>query len=156
MDKLDRRILQHLQTDNRASLVAIARCVNSSRSVVQRRISRMRRSRTIRDVSVVSREALGNLASFIVHLSIRKERSDLLRAFVRRVSELSEVQQCYLTTGRANCTVVVVLREASQLEAFIAENFADDAFVRRVHARLVTREIKVGLAVPIDPDDPID
>ena len=153
IDRLDRRILLLLQASNRASLTAIARCVNSSRSVVQRRISRLRRSRTIRDVSIVRREAVGNLTSFIVHLSVRKERSDLLQNFVRRIGDLPEVQQCYLTTGRANCIVVVVLRDVGHLETFITANFADDAFVRRTHARLVTRELKVGLTVPIDPDD---
>ena len=113
----------------------------------------MRQSKTIRDVSVIRREAVSDLTSFIIHLSVRKERSDLLQSFARRVSELPEVQQCYLTTGRANCMVVVVLRDAAQLEAFITANFAEDAFVRRVHARLVTREIKVGLAIPIGSDE---
>ena len=157
LDRLDRRILSHLQTNNRASLDVVARNVNASRSAVQRRISKLRRSRTIRsDVSIVRREAIDNLASFVVHLSVRKERSDLMQAFVRRVETLPEVQQCYLTTGRTNCMVVVLLHDAAHLEAFIAANFGDDRFVRRAHAHLITREIKVGLSVPIDPEGPTD
>lgn len=155
LDRLDRRILALLQLNNRASLARIAQSVNSSRSVVQRRISHLRRSRTIQsDVSIIKRNAVAGLSAFIINLHVRRERSDLLEAFVQSVEGLPEVQQCYFTTGRANCMAIVLLRDVAHLDEFIETNFVDNPFIRRVHARLVTREIKVGLAIPIGPHQP--
>lgn len=151
LDDLDRRILVVLQTDSRTSLDRIARRVNSSRSVVQRRISQLRRTRTIRnDVSIIHRGAIDGLATFVISLGIRRRRADLVADFILRMKALPEVQQCYLTTGRSNCVMIALLRNASHLEEFVDANLANQSFIRRIRTRLVTREIKVGLAIPID------
>ena len=67
---------------------------------------------------------------------------------------LPEVQQCYLTTGRRNCVIITLLRDANHLEEFVEANLANSSFIHRIRTRRVTREIKVGLTIPIDPGGP--
>ena len=151
LDLIDRRLLSLLQQDNRMSLDELAEAVYSSKSAVQRRICRLRHDGIIRnDVAVLEPGLIEPLERFVVCLNVREERGDLLRTSCENVGALPSVQQCYLTTGDANCVLVVLLPNGQALRGFIEEHFTDEPFVRGFQAHLVTKGIKVGLSVPIE------
>ena len=113
-DRPDRQLLAELQTDNRQPLSAIARKVGSTPSTVQRRLQSLRESGAIReDVAIVNPHVVGRLQTFFVHLTVRSERADLMSVFLNGMRRLPQVQQCYMTTGRSNCIVVLLLPDAS-------------------------------------------
>lgn len=154
LDSLDRKLLTLLQKDNRASLGDLARIVGSSRSAVARRLRRLRAEGVIRsDVAVVDRQRLGSLETFVIQMEVRRESGRMASDFTAQMLELPEVQQCYLTTGTTNCVLIVLVWGSAQLEEFVEEHLVDNPFVREFTTSLVTRDIKVGLGVPILPAD---
>ena len=86
----------------------------------------------------------------MISLTVRDEKGELLQAFCEKVRALNQVQQCYLTTGDANCILVALLNDTEALHVFVSEHFMDNPFVCRFRSHLVTRPIKVGLAVPVE------
>ena len=151
MNALDRNLLGLLQVDNQLSLDELAEHAGSSRSVVHRRLRDLRGGGYIRaDVSILDPNVVGDLQTFVLQLSVRQENSKLLDTFIDSVSELPQVQQCYLTTGSANCVVVLLLEDAEALDRFVAHHFTDDPFVCRFRSNLVTRNVKLGLTLPLN------
>lgn len=149
-DRVARHLLALVQRNSRRSLDRLAHAVGSSRSAVQRRMELFRRTGVIkRDVALVDRRLVSRMETFIIHLELRCERRHLLDQFRAIVDDLPQVQQCYVTTGRLNCVAVVLLPNADELDAFVVEHFSDSPFVRRYRTRLVTRELKASLAVPV-------
>ena len=111
----------------------------------------MRREGVIRsEIAVVDQSLVSPVQTFVICLSLRDENSEGLRSFCAKVQDLQEVQQCYLTTGDANCVLVALLPNAEALRAFVGEHFTDDPFVYRFRTHLVTEPVKVGLSVPIE------
>ena len=150
LDLIDRRLLSLLQRNSRLSIEQLAHDVGSSRSAVQRRLDRLRKKGVVQqDVSILNRAAIDRFETFLVHLAIRRERLDLFDGFMDLMRSLPEVQQCYVTTGGLNCVAIVLVPDTEALESFLTEHLGDSPFVRRYRTRLVTREVKVGLTVPI-------
>src|SRR5262249_41099513 len=80
----DRKILRILQEDNYVTIDAIAAKVGLSNAAVQRHIKRLRSSGVIRnDVSVIDQEKVGLPLTFLVSVTLERERLDLLDNFKR-------------------------------------------------------------------------
>ena len=149
-DRTALQVAASLQKDNTKSLDRIAEEIGSSRSAVQRRVRRLRDAGVIRgDVALIDARRMLGLETFIIDMQLRTERSDLTARFVRTIRALNEVQQCYLTTGRWNCGAIVLLPDARAFDAFALAHLADDPSVRRYKARLVVRDVKISLSVPV-------
>ena len=95
IDEVDRRLLMEVQIDNRQSNETLAEKVGASPSTVQRRLAKLRETGVIEsDISIVSEEAVGWPMTFIVEVTLERERVDLLDAFRDSMRKLEEVQQC--------------------------------------------------------------
>lgn len=152
LDKIDKKLLVVLQECNRASLDSLAGKVGSSRSAVARRLRRLRIGGIIhRDIAVVDQRRLGPSETFVVRLDVRRQNGAMVSSFLASMNELPQVQQCYLTTGSINCVLIVVVRDSAEFERFADEHFVDNPSIREFATSLVTRSVKVGLGVPIDP-----
>jgi Lrp/AsnC family leucine-responsive transcriptional regulator len=100
LDATDRRLLSLLQVDNLLPMEQVAARIGASRSVVQRRLARLRAVGVIvANVAVVRPEAVGLAMTFIVEVELERERPDLLDEFRRSVRALPEVQQCHYTSA---------------------------------------------------------
>lgn len=151
LDKIDRKILNLLQVDNRLSAELIAEKVGSSRSAVQRRIKSMREAGVIAaDVSVLSPELTEDRITAIVTVKMDNTRSDILEAFSRGMKELSEVQQVYFISGDIDFVVVLTAPSLGEYDKFAKKYFADNKSVYRYRSNIVSERIKAGLQVPLD------
>ena len=84
----DRRLLNLLRADARASTASIARQLGASRSTVQERIRRMERSGAIAGYTLRTSENLGKLLAALVLLNVDAKGSD------RVVRELKAMPSC--------------------------------------------------------------
>jgi len=82
LDSFDSRILEIVQVANRTTTEDIAEQVGLSPAAVQRRLKRMREQQVIlADVSVVNPKAVGRDMTFLVQVSLERERADLIDTF---------------------------------------------------------------------------
>lgn len=151
VDSFDRNILDILQKSNRATSEQIAEKVGLSPAAVQRRIKRMREQKIIQaDVSVVAPKALGRNMTFVVEVSLERERADLIDMFKRDMQNNSAVQQCYYVTGSADFILLVTAFDMESYELFTRETFFDNSNVRSFQTSVVMDAVKVGLVMPVD------
>lgn len=151
VDSFDRNILDILQKSNRATSEQIAEKVGLSPAAVQRRIKRMREQKVIQaDVSVVDPKAMGRNITFVVEVSLERERADLIDKFKRDMQNNSAVQQCYYVTGSADFILLVTAFDMVSYDDFTRETFFDNSNVRSFQTHVVMDAVKVGLAIPVD------
>ncbi len=151
LDEVDRRILEHIQEDARASLESIATECDISPASVQRRLRKLREKRVIlRDVAIVDADAVGQRMAFIVMVELERERLDELDAFTRTVKAHPQVQQCYYITGEADFCLICTARDMQDFELLTHQLFFENKNVRRFTTSVVMAKRKVGLTVPIE------
>ena len=151
IDNFDRKILKIVQSSNRTISDRIAEKVGLSPAAVQRRLKRMRDQKIISsDVSVVNPKAIGRPMTFIVKVTLERERVDLLDAFKREIIEKKAVQQCYYVTGSADFVLVVTAANMEDYEHFTRTAFFGNKNVRHFETSVVMDTVKVGLSVPLD------
>jgi len=117
LDRLNWDILNVLQTNSRASFAEIGRQVGLTPPAVAERVKKM--------------EDLGILEGYRAHLSHTELGFQMkaiitlrafmgkLKPFLKMVTGLEEVVNCYRITGNENIIMEVVLRDQFHLEEFI-------------------------------------
>jgi len=154
LDKFDRGILEIMQQSNRTTSDVIAESVGLSAAAVQRRIKRMREEGIIEaDISVVSQEAVGRPMTFIVQITMERERSDLLDEFKRRMKTNPQVQQCYYVTGSSDFVIIMTAADMSAYEEFTKEFFFDDSNIKHFYTSVVMSSVKTGCYIPVGENE---
>jgi Lrp/AsnC family leucine-responsive transcriptional regulator len=155
LDKIDRHLLKLLQQNNRLSAEVLAEKVGSSRSSVQRRITRLRQEGAIQsDISVLSPAVIGTKVLAIVTVKLESVRSDLLAAFRTTMLALDQVQQCYFISGDLDFIVILSAESLQDYDTFAKTYFSENPNVYRYHTHIVSERVKVGLQYPLADTPP--
>lgn len=151
LDGLDRRILDVIQHDSSASNEVLADRLAASRSVVQRRIRRMREAGIIHsEIVVLATAQLPASMTFIVEVELVQERVDLLDEFRQSMQRIDAVQQCYYVTGRGDFVLIVTAPDMEAYEALTRRVFTENPNIRRFATNVVVDAVKVGLFRPME------
>lgn len=150
LDNFDRRILALVQVSNRTSSERIASEIGLSAAAVQRRLKRLRTEGVIKsDISVIDPNLIGRKMSFVVQVSLERERVDLLDAFKSQMRAEPAVQQCYYVTGSADFILIVTAESMVEFELFTRVAFFDNKNIRHFETNVVMDAVKVGLDLPV-------
>ena len=92
LDRTDRRILQHMQTNGRISNLELADAVGLSPTPCSRRVKRLEESGIIdRHVTLLNQSRLGLKLTAIVGISMDRHTPDRFDNFEAKVNEFPEV-----------------------------------------------------------------
>jgi len=150
VDSFDRKILDIVQHSNRATSDTIADQVGLSPAAVQRRLKRMRAQGVIQaDISVVNPKAVGQTMTFVVQVTLERERVDLMHNFKKEMTANRSVQQCYYVTGSSDFILIVTAADMEGYDKFTREAFFDNANIKSFQTNVVMDNVKVGLTIPI-------
>jgi Lrp/AsnC family transcriptional regulator, leucine-responsive regulatory protein len=150
MDAKDRRILELLQANALLGMDRLGEMVGLSTSAAQRRVKRLRDDGIITaDVSIVDPDMVGRHMTFVVEVTLEREKVALFETFKRQMREAPEVQQCYYVTGEGDFILVITAADMAEYEAITTRLFLEDANVRRYRTNVVMNRVKVSLALPI-------
>lgn len=154
LDKLDRQILNALQTDGRATYEQIAEQVGLSASAVLRRVKRLEDSGVIdRYVALVKPESVG--LALTAYLNVRLEKlaethkrnpMDLFRA---SVLSWPEVVECAALTGDMDFHLRLVVADMAAYSRFIMDTLLKHPSVQDCKTSFVLDRVKSTTALPL-------
>jgi DNA-binding Lrp family transcriptional regulator len=154
LDLFDLAILKALQADNRVPQRLIAKAVGLSAPAVQRRIRRLEEDGVIQaNVAVVDPSKVGQAITLLVAVEMESERRQALDAAKRSFASAEEVQQCYYVTGEADFVLVITVPSMAAYEALTKRLFFANHNVKRFRTFVAMDRVKVGLTVPLGPDE---
>ncbi len=151
LDKFDREILNIVQKQSRETVEHIGEKIGLSAASVQRRLKRMRENGTIiSDISVIAPESVGRTMTFVVAITMERDKLDLFDLFKKEVNKNDMVQQCYFITGNADCILIVTATDMDEYNEFSKKFLFNNSNIRGFHTSVVMDSAKVGLFVPTE------
>ena len=149
MDRIDRALLEAMQTDARQPIAVLAERAGTSTASVQRRLRRMREDGTIAaEVALVDPKRTGFVITAVVTVDLERDSADRVAAFKRRARAEPQVQQCYCVAGDTDFVMIILVRDMEDYEAFTAR-FFQDPNVRHYRSAIVVSRVKATARVPV-------
>lgn len=155
LDDYDHRLLAEIQRDATLPQSELGERVNLSAAAVNRRLKRYREEGLVlRQVALVEPEQLGHPLTIVVQVEVESERIDLLDAMKRSFARCPQVQQCYYTAGEWDFVLILAVRHMEQYTELTRRLFFESNNVRRFKTLVSMSNVKVGLEIPTDADEP--
>ncbi|WP_183247711.1 Lrp/AsnC family transcriptional regulator [Bradyrhizobium sp. cir1] len=150
-DRIDARILEIMQTNNRLTSEVIGELAGLSATACQRRIKRLRSEGLIEaDVSIVSPKAVGRSIQMLVLVTMERERSDIIDRFKKDIKSSAEVVNGFYVTGDADFVLYVTARTMEDHEQFTRRLFYKNPDIKCFKTMVVLDRVKAGFAVPVE------
>ncbi len=146
MDELDRRLIELLQLDGRASNAKIARELGVSEGTVRRRLSRLIQDDAIRIAAVPNLEKLGYGTTALIGVQARPGKSD---AVAEALATQEEVQYVAVTTGSYDVFIWLAAESTERLGNLLHTRIGVIEGVQNTHTfvNLSIKKRSYGLAL---------
>ena len=146
MDELDRKIIQILQSNGRASNARIARDVDVSEGTVRRRLKTLVQQGSIKIIALPDPEVLGYDTEALVGIQVDPDKIDEVAVLLVELKESSWVS---VTTGSFDIFCWVTLPSSEELGNFLKAVVGTIPGVRRTETfvSLSVRKRNYGIAV---------
>ena len=133
LDPIDRRILDHLQTDSSLSNQALAEAVRTSPATCLRRVKRLLDTGWIeRRVALLSPRAAGAGLSVFAEVTLDRQGAEHLADFEARAIAEAAVQQCHRVSPGPDFMLLVQVSDKAAWHALVQRLFTQHANVRNV------------------------
>jgi DNA-binding Lrp family transcriptional regulator len=150
LDTFDIRLLDLLQHNCRQTAEQLSERLGLSPAAVQKRLKKLRDGGVVEaEIALIDPGAVGRDMTIIVEVSLERENLAVLDSFKRRMRAAPLVQQCYYTTGEADFTLILVVRDIGEYRRFTQDNFFGTPEVSKFKTSIVMDRVKVGMAVSL-------
>ncbi|MGX1316775.1 Lrp/AsnC family leucine-responsive transcriptional regulator [Bradyrhizobium sp. USDA 377] len=150
LDKIDFRLLDLVQRDNRLCSEQLGGKVGLSASGVQRRLKRLRSTGVIEaDVSIISPKAIGRNVTAVVLISLERARADTVDRLKRQIRNMPEVMSAFCVTGLADLVLLVTVNDMEDYERFARRLTDESSDIKRIETMVVMDRFKAGFTLPI-------
>jgi Lrp/AsnC family transcriptional regulator, leucine-responsive regulatory protein len=149
LDDMDRRILQVLARDGRASLQEIGKQVGLSSSPCWQRIRRMEETGIIQGYQArIDMAGLGYGDGLIVMVTLDQHGDEILERFERALAEIPEVIEAYLVSGEYDYFLRLAVKDTRDYERLLREKLYKIPGLRHSVSSFVLRQLKAA-SVPL-------
>ncbi len=149
MDRIDRKILEHIQADSTRSVADIAEKVGLSSTPCWRRIQKLERSGVIRKrVALLDRASLNLGVDVFVAIKTNQHNAAWLDSFASVVTEFPEVVEFYRMSGDIDYLMRVVVPDIPAYDAFY-KRLIQQADIYDVSSSFAMEQLKYTPARPL-------
>ena len=142
LDRIDRRILRHLQKDGRLTNAELAARVNVSPATCHRRTQRLFAQGFIRSVRAeVEPERVERGALAIVGVVLDRSTPESFGAFEAAVTELPFILDCHLVAGDFDYFLKIRVRDIADFNRLHGEQLIAIPGVRQTRTFFVMKEV---------------
>ncbi len=155
LDRIDYRILQHLQNDARVSNAELAERVGLSPSPCLRRVRALEQAGILkRYVALVDPGAVGLPISVVVNVSLRSQERAALVEFEGQIQRCPEVMECYLMTGSSDYLLRIVVPDLESYQRFLADTLTRIPGVANIQSGLALKQVVYRTELPLETRGP--
>ena len=150
IDDIDRRILEALRKDGRATIGDVAARAGLTASPCLRRIRALEAGGIIRGyVAVVDQLAVGLPISVFASVKLERQRQEDLDRFARAVARWPEVLECYLMTGHRDYLLRIVVADLAAYEQFLKQKLTRVEGIGSIESSFALGQVKYSNALPL-------
>ncbi len=150
LDRIDRILLKHLQTDATMSLSALAEAAKLSPTPCWRRIQRLEEKGVIRKrVALLDAAAINLGVTVFVSIKTSQHNSEWLKLFARVVAGIPEVMEVYRMSGDVDYLLRVVVPDIAGYDQ-VYKKLIRDIELFDVSSSFAMGQMKYTTALPLD------
>lgn len=151
MDRIDRKILELLQSDSRISNQELAEKVSLSPSPCLRRVNQLEETGYISQyIALLDPEKIGLTLTIITLVGLSSHNHKIMSNFEKIMESSPEVLQCYLIAGQsADYMLRVVVPSLNEYQIFLLNKLTQIEGVNNVHSSFVVKKIVEKTALPL-------
>jgi len=152
MNRIDKKILEILQSDSQMSNNELAEKVALSPSPCSRRVKQLEEEGYIKKyVALLDSEKIGLQLTIMALVGLNSHDSKIMKGFEKAVESLFEVVQCYMIAGRsADYLLKIVVPDMDQYQSFLLEKLTRIDGVSNVQSNFVLRNIINNTTLPLN------
>lgn len=152
LDRIDRRILEELQQNDRISNLELAERVGLSPSPCSRRVKHLEDEGIITaHVALLAPSKLDLKMTAYVQISMDRHTPERFENFESKVQQYPEVVECCLITGQASDYLLkVIVPDMDYYQEFLLGKLTRIEGVTGVHSSFVMRQVVSKTALPLD------
>ena len=148
---MDRKILEALQADGRASNVELSARVHLSAPQCFRRVRSLEERGVIRAYRAqVAPGAVGLDVMAFVSLNIAGEQFDRVREIEASIRAFPQILECHTVSGDYDYLLKVVARDLKSLSQFLTDRLMQVPGVDDVRSMICLEEVKAPAPLPVD------
>ncbi len=152
LDAVDRKLLQLLERDARATVAELAEAVNLSTSPCWRRIRRLEEEGLIEGYQArLNRRALGWGVLAFVTVTIEDHEHDTATAFEHAVAAHPEIIACWSVAGSSDFVMQVVAADLDTYADFAMTTIRRFPGIKAMQTTFTLKEIKAPGPWPVAP-----
>lgn len=143
LDNVDLQILRILQGNARLTIKELAQQVNLSSTPVFERLKRLESKGYIKKyIAVLNAEKLNR--GFMVFVSVKMQRlnRDIASEFMKKVSEMPEVTECYNVSGQYDYVLKVHVNDMRAYQQFVINELGTIDHLSHIESVFVMDEVK--------------
>lgn len=150
LDRMDYRILLHLQDDARLTNLELAGKVGLSPSPCLRRVKALEDAGIIRRyVAILDAVAVGLPISAFINVSLRSQEREALEQFQEQIAGCPEVMECYLMTGNSDYLLRVVVPDLDAYERFLGDKLTRISGVGNIQTSFALKPVVYRTQLPL-------
>ena len=152
MDKLDKRILQELQSNGAITNLELSEKIGLSPSPCARRVKQLEESGIIKkQVTLLDASKLELKLIALIQISMDRHTPDRFEIFEEKVRTFPEVTECLLITGQsADYQLKVVIPDMEYYQEFLLNKITKIEGVTDVHSSFILREVLSTTELPLN------
>ncbi len=150
LDRIDKRILNELQTNGRISNIELSRKVGLSPTPCLERVRRLESKHFIQDFRAILNPELLN-ASMLVYAEIRLAHTspDVFSEFKQAVKQLPHILECHLVSGDFDYLLKARVKDMKAYRELLGESLLKLPGVSASRSYIVMEEVKENTQLPI-------
>lgn len=143
LDEIDLQILKTLQKNAKLTTKELADAVHLTPTPVFERQKRLERQGFIKKyVAVLDPEKLDQGLQVFCKVKLKQINHEIADAFTRRIMRVSEVTECYNTSGAYDYLLKVRARDMKQYQEFVLNKLGEIENVSSIESTFVMSEVK--------------
>ncbi|VAV99927.1 Leucine-responsive regulatory protein, regulator for leucine (or lrp) regulon and high-affinity branched-chain amino acid transport system [hydrothermal vent metagenome] len=143
LDKMDKKILNALARNGRASIEVIADSVGLSPTPTRKRVKQLEDAGVIKGyLADIDPEKCGLEMAIYVFVKLQSRDRKTIAEFEQRIMELDEVQRCDLITGGHDYILTLRLPDMKDYNGYLRETLAELPGVFGIETSVVIGNVK--------------
>jgi Lrp/AsnC family transcriptional regulator len=150
LDNFDKKILRALQKNSDHSMSELGRQVGLSHTPCWRRIKRLEEAGIIKArVAIVDPDKVNLGVTVYAYIIIKSHDEHSLNAFEKAVLDVSEVVECYSTSGEKDYILRIVVQNVSHYEKLLKQTLVHLPNVASVNSTFALKQVKYSTSLPL-------
>ncbi|MDN4164765.1 Lrp/AsnC family transcriptional regulator [Cytophagales bacterium LB-30] len=150
LDKIDRKILEILQSDGRITNAQLSKEIGLSPAPTLERVKKLEQSGIIKSYHAKLDTAKINLGvSTFVQVTLRGHNKENIEEFLKEINTIEEVIECHHITGSGDFILKIMAKDIASYQKLMLEKVSDIKVVDSLQSLVILSTFKDSKVLPI-------